>query len=243
MNAHPDTVSTATGPQLAVGWTQRWAAALARPLARRFFALEVRGLKHLPVAGACVLAANHTSHVDTLALATATGRLSQRLVFLAARDYFTRNRLHAWFLRRLICLVGFERGAGLAAAKHNLALLAACRDAGRIIVLFPEGTRSPDGRMREFKPGVAMFADKLGLPVVPCRIEGAHAALPKGKNWPRRSRLRLTFGAALHVPAAANGETAAERSERYARFAAELQETITQLGGDATVRARQLQPA
>lgn len=215
---------------LATGWTQRASAAFATALARTFCSLDVQGLEHLPPAEPFLLCANHTSHADTFALACATGRHSRRLVFLAARDYFSRFHVRSWLLRRLICLIPFERGAGMSAAKHNLALLAACRDARRIIVLYPEGTRSPDGAMRDFKPGVAMFAEKLSLRVVPCHIDGAHAIVPKGKNFPRPHPLRVTFGAPLTLPPSPDPhETGTARSARYTAFAAQLHGRVAAL--------------
>lgn len=217
-------------PELATGWTQALAAAIARTLARRFFALEVRGREHLPREEPVILCANHTSHMDTFALACATGEASRRLVFLAAQDYFSKFRVRGLLLRRVICIAGFHRGAGIGAAKHNLEMLAACRDAGRIIVLFPEGTRSPDGRRRAFKPGVGMFAEKLGLRVVPCRIEGAYGALPKGKRWPHPHPLRVTFGRPLDIAGGVGEEHGVERAGRYAAFAVRLEQEIDALG-------------
>lgn len=215
---------------LATGWTQRASAAIATALARTFCSLDVRGYSHLPAVEPVLLCANHTSHADTFALVCAAGLHRHRLVFLAARDYFSRFLVRSWLLRRLICLIPFERGTGLAAAKHNLSLLGASRAAGRIIVLFPEGTRSPDGLMREFKPGVAMFADKLSLRVVPCHIDGAYGIVPKGKTIPRPHPLRVTFGAPLSLPPAADPhETGPARTARYHAFAAQLHAHITAL--------------
>ena len=230
MNASDTTLrSSPFSVHLATGWTQRFATALARRIARVYFKLEVSGLEHLPGNEPCLLCANHTSHVDTFALACASGRHSRRLVFLAARDYFSQSFWRRLLVRRLICLVPFERRVGMAAAKYNLGMLAASRDAGRIIVLFPEGTRSPDGRVRDFKPGVALFADKLALRVVPCRIEGAHAALAKGKRLPRPRRLHVAFGAPVALPPAPATETSAERLIRYTQFTTELRQRVTGL--------------
>lgn len=231
-NSHA--ASSPFAAHLATGWTQRFATALARRIARVYFKLEVSGLENLPAGESCLLCANHTSHVDTFALACASGRHSTRLVFLAARDYFSQSFWRRLLVCRLICLMPFERRPGMAAAKHNLAMLAASRDAGRIIVLFPEGTRSPDGSMRDFKPGVALFADKLSLRVVPCRIEGAHAALAKGKRLPRPQQLRVAFGAPVALPPAPAVETNGERLLRYTRFASDLQQIVAGLNASAT---------
>lgn len=218
---------------LATGWTQRLATAVARPLARWYLSLEVKGLEHLPSDEPVLLCANHASHADTYVLACGTQQHSRRLVFLAARDYFFEHRWRSQLIRRLICLMPFERGHGMAAAKHNLHLLAMCRDARRIIVLFPEGTRSPDGRMREFKPGAALFAEKLAMRVVPCRLEGTYDALPKGTWFPRPRRVRLSFGPPLAIPPPPPGEDKNARLERYAQFTAELQRQVCSLGEPA----------
>lgn len=232
---NPASAPAAHTADLATGWTQRAAAAFATALARTFCSLDVRGLAHLPPHEPVLLCANHTSHADTFALVCAAGPQRHRLVFLAARDYFSRFVVRSWLLRRLICLIPFERGSGLAAAKHNLSLLGASRDAGRIIVLFPEGTRSPDGVMRDFKPGVAMFADKLSLRVVPCHIDGAYAIVPKGKTLPRPHALRITFGAPLTLPPSVDPhETGPARTARYQAFAAHLHTRVAALATSPT---------
>jgi long-chain acyl-CoA synthetase len=212
------------------GWTQSIATSVATLLARAFCSLEVQGREHLPPDEPCLLCANHSSHADTFALATAAGLASRRLVFLGAGDYFWRCTWRRLLVQRLICLVNFERGSGVTAAKHNLRTLAACRDDHRIIVLFPEGTRSPDGTVGTFKPGAAMFADRLGLAIVPCWIDGAYEVLPKGGRLPRARRLRVIFGPPMTIPVGSAHETGAERAERYDAFIAQVQEIVVQLG-------------
>lgn len=215
------------------GWTQAAVTALARLFARTLFSLEVRGRENIPTGEPCLLCANHTSHMDTFALATAAVGASHRLVFLGAHDYFSRLRWRRRLLRRIICLVEFDRRGTVTAAMHNLKTLGACRDDGRIVVLFPEGTRSVDGGMATFKPGAAMFAEKLGLRVIPCRIEGTHAALPKGRLFPRPRPLRVIFGPPQSLPPAPKGETGVERTARRAAFMSALRTQVEQLGRPA----------
>ena len=217
-------------PLPAFSWTHTAVTTVARGLAFTLYSLEVRGRENLPAGEPCLLCANHTSHADTFALATAAGVASRRLVFLGAHDYFSRLRWRGVLLRRMICLGQFDRRGSVAAAAHNLHLLETCRGDGRIVVLFPEGTRSVDGKMAKFKPGAAMFADRLGLRIIPCRIEGTHASLPKGKWFPRPHPLRVTFGAPVTVPPGPAGETGAGRADRYAAFMAGLQDQVARLG-------------
>lgn len=217
----------------AFGWTHAAATALARGLARAFFSLEAHGRENLPADEPCLICANHASHIDTFALATAAGAASRRLVFLGAHDYFSRLRWRRQLLERIICLVDFDRRSTAGATRHNLRRLGACRDDRRIVVLFPEGTRSVDGRVTRFKPGAAMFADKLGLKVVPCHIAGAHAALAKGRWLPRPGPLRVAFGPAQSIALAPVNETGPERGRRYEAFMAHIQEQVTRLGAAA----------
>jgi 1-acyl-sn-glycerol-3-phosphate acyltransferase len=229
----PPSIAGETPVLPAYGWTHAAATALARGLAHVVFSIEVSGREHLPAAGPCLLCANHTSHVDTFALATAAGDASRRLVFLGAHDYFSLLHWRLRFLHRIICLVGFDRRSSAAAAMYNLRMMGACRDDSRIVVLFPEGTRSVDGRMAPFKSGVAMFADRLGMRVIPCRIEGAHAALPKGSWLPRPRPLRVIFGEPVTMPPAPADETGPGRSARYGAFMADIQARVVQLGRPA----------
>jgi 1-acyl-sn-glycerol-3-phosphate acyltransferase len=215
------------------GWTQVAVAATARLLARTLFSIEVQGRENIPAGEPCLLCANHTSHMDTFVLATATVPTSHRLVFLGAHDYFSRFRWRRRLLHRMICMVEFDRRGTVTAAMHNLRALGACRDDQRIVVLFPEGTRSVSGQMGVFKPGAAVFAEKLGLRILPCRIEGTHAALPKGNWFPRLRPLRVIFGAPLSLPGAPENETGAERNARRTAFMNQLRDQVAQLGQPA----------
>lgn len=216
-------------PLPAFGWTHAAVTTFARGVAWGFFAMEVRGREHLPTGEPCLLCANHASHVDTFALATAAGAASERLVFLGARDYFSRLRWRRELLEWIICLVDFDRRSTAGATLHNLRALGACRDAGRIVVLFPEGTRSIDGRLGRFKPGAAMFADKLGMKVIPCHIAGTHAALRKGDWLPRPVPLRVTFGPPETLAAGPAGESGPERGRRYEAFMTRVQARVAEL--------------
>jgi long-chain acyl-CoA synthetase len=177
----------------------------------RYLDLEVRGRELLPAQGPYILAANHQSHLDAGAVLTALGGESRRLHVVAARDYFFDTPLKGGFFAELMNAIPFDRQGDFAPG------LAACRgalEAGDPLLIFPEGTRSPDGRLQEFKAGLGILALELGVPVVPTCIEGTHAAMPKGARFPRRRPVRVTFGDPVD-PGAVAPEGDALPYERY----------------------------
>jgi 1-acyl-sn-glycerol-3-phosphate acyltransferase len=176
--------------------------ALAPAMMRLAFGVRTRGAGQLPGRGAFLLCANHGSHLDSLALLTAVGPRRADLVFPAARDYFFSGRRLARIAARGLPLVPLEREGRVGALKQNLRELEACAARGRIVVLFPEGTRSRGGELQPFRDGIAFLAERLRTPVVPCWIEGTARALPRGAWWPRPGRVSVAFGAPLAAPVA-----------------------------------------
>jgi 1-acyl-sn-glycerol-3-phosphate acyltransferase len=155
---------------------------------------EITGLDHLPREGSFVLVANHASHLDAALLLSLLplSRLD-RAYPLAASDYFYDESV----ARTVATTVAFnilpiERGAGACRAfKVCRELLA---DGRTVLVVFPEGTRSPDGSVGDFKPGAGLLLAGLGVPVVPCHLGGTHRAWPKGARLPRPHRVRVAIG-------------------------------------------------
>jgi 1-acyl-sn-glycerol-3-phosphate acyltransferase len=161
-----------------------------------YFRMRIDGREHLPRNGSFVIVANHASHLDALCLLSALpiSRL-HRAFPAAAADYFfqspTAGALSGLFMNAL----PFERKA------HVRQTLAACRNLlaadGNVLVLFPEGTRSTTGEIGRFKGGVGDLVAGTRVPVVPCYLDGAHRAWPKGKWMPRPRKLTLTIGRAM----------------------------------------------
>jgi 1-acyl-sn-glycerol-3-phosphate acyltransferase len=168
---------------------------------RMFFSfyspLRVEGRHHLPD-GPFLLCSNHASHADSAALMTASGRSFRSFALLGASDYFFRPRSVRWLVAPWMNVIPIERKPG---SKSLSACLAACRrfmeQSGGSLILYPEGTRSADGEMGEFKSGAGLVALELGLPVVPAYIEGTHRILPKGRYFPRSRHVTVRFGEAL----------------------------------------------
>jgi long-chain acyl-CoA synthetase len=192
----------------------------------QYLRLTVQGRQNLPRHGAYILAANHQSHLDAGAVLTALGADSRRLHVVAARDYFFDTPWKGSFFAELLNAIPFDRHGDFAPGMQ------ACREAleaGDPLLIFPEGTRSPDGRLQQFKAGLGVLAVELGVPVVPTRIDGTHEALPKGRRLPRPRRVTVTFGSALSPREVASGEDLLPY-ERYRLVAEAVREGIVELG-------------
>ncbi|MEU9556373.1 lysophospholipid acyltransferase family protein [Streptomyces fumanus] len=159
--------------------------------------ITVEGAEHVPAGGPVLLAGNHLAACDTFFLMAAVRR---RLVFLSKREYFTgtgpTGRAVAGFCRRL----GFlpvDRDAGPAAAREALDRGRRVLDAGGALALYPEGTRSPDGRLYRGRPGAAALALTCGVPLVPFGISGTDRVQPLGTAGLRPHPVRIRFGRPL----------------------------------------------
>jgi 1-acyl-sn-glycerol-3-phosphate acyltransferase len=172
------------------------------PLVRRETKVQIAGLDVFDgLEGPVVFVANHSSHLDTALLLTTLPPSWQRRVTVgAAADYF----FDAWWRAVGSALVfgtfPIERhGVGLSGTPETLI------SEGWSVVMFPEGTRSPDGWTRRFRPGAAALARSHGIPVVPVALVGSYAAMPKGRGWPGPGRppVHVRYGRPL---SAAEGE-------------------------------------
>lgn len=170
--------------------------ALLFPALRLVAPLTVEGIEHLCNDGPCIFAANHSSHLDApVMLAALPGRLRRRVRVAAAADYFFTNPFKGLLVSTALNAFAFERkGPGCNASLDETQRLL---QIGQSVLIFPEGTRSPDGQMQPFKRGVGSLALADGIPVIPVRIEGAHDAWPKGAFWPRRRQIIIRFGKPL----------------------------------------------
>lgn len=174
----------------------RW---LLLPGVRRLLApFTVHGREQVEaVDGPVVFAANHSSHLDALAVLAALPEKRRRsLRIAAAADYFYTRGLRKAVVTAALPTYPFERQGRSAQSLCDTETLLA---AGRSVLLFPEGTRSLDGEIGQFRRGIALVAARADVPVVPVYLEGAHAALPKGALLPRPRAVSVTFGAPLEA--------------------------------------------
>jgi 1-acyl-sn-glycerol-3-phosphate acyltransferase len=144
-----------------------------------------------------VVVANHTSHADTMVLLTTLPRrLRRRLVIAAAADYFFKGGISGFFSSLFFGAIPVDRqGVSRSTLEECHQLLGA----GWSLLIYPEGGRSPDGRMQPFKPGAAWIARRAGVPIVPVHLDGAFAVLPKGRSRPRRHHVAVTLGEPMWV--------------------------------------------
>jgi long-chain acyl-CoA synthetase len=152
---------------------------------------QILGRGNIPANSNVLVVANHSSHVDFALINHALGEMGKRLVVLAAKDYFFNTPTRRFVVSNLTTLIPFDRErAQLESLDEALSELAA----GRSVLMFPEGTRSPDGSMQEFKSGVGYLALRSGCDVLPIHISGTFDVLGKGKLIPKYSPVEMRIG-------------------------------------------------
>ncbi len=174
------------------------------PLAKAVWRPTVEGLGNLPRTGPVIVASNHISFADSLVIPIVAPR---KVVFLAKSDYFTGTGLkgaisRAWF--EGIGMVPVDREDTKAAlASLDIALEVLGR--GEAFGIYPEGTRSRDGRLYRGRTGVAHLALTSGAPVVPVGVQGTDHIQPVGARLPRLANVTVRFGEPLHFAARYDG--------------------------------------
>ncbi|MGW5282253.1 lysophospholipid acyltransferase family protein [Streptomyces collinus] len=169
---------------------------LLGPLLRLVFRPRIEGLDNVPASGAAIVAGNHLSFSDHFLMPAI---LKRRITFLAKAEYFTgpgvKGRLTAFFFRSAgqIPVDRSGKEAGQAAIREGLGVLAE----DELLGIYPEGTRSHDGRLYKGKVGVAVMALKARVPVVPCAMIGTFEAQPPGKVIPNIHPVAIRFGTPL----------------------------------------------
>ena len=154
-----------------------------RPLMLVVLGLNVRHRERLPKSGPAVIVANHNSHLDTFALVSLFPlRMLGSIRPVAAADYFLRNRFMAWFFTEVMNIIPMRRER--VSARHDpLATCVEALEAGKILILFPEGSRGEPEQRAEFKKGVAHLAKRCPeVPFVPLFLHGAGKVLPRGEG-------------------------------------------------------------
>jgi 1-acyl-sn-glycerol-3-phosphate acyltransferase len=160
------------------------------------FRPKVEGRRHVPERGAAIIASNHLAFLDSIFMPLVVKR---RVTFVAKAEYFTGKGLRGWLVKMFFIGTGtipVDRTGGRAAQAALETQLRVLRE-GKLAGIYPEGTRSPDGRLYRGKTGVARLALESGAPVVPVVMLNADELQPPGKLLPRIKRVKIRFGAPM----------------------------------------------
>lgn len=201
---------------------------LLTPIFHVLWRVRVEGAEHVPASGPVILAPNHVTFLDSFFLPLVVRR---RVTYVAKAEYFDSWKT-AWFFRA-VGQIPMRREGGSASERA----LAAARDvlkAGGVLGIYPEGTRSPDGRLYRGHTGVARLALGCGVPVVPVGLVGTDAVQRPGSNVPRPFKpVTVRFGAPLDVSRFAGDEASDPLALRA--LTDELMYEIRQLTGQRYV--------
>jgi 1-acyl-sn-glycerol-3-phosphate acyltransferase len=169
---------------------------LIGPLLRLLYRPSVEGLENMPAEGAAILASNHQSFSDSIFLPLVVKR---QIVFLAKAEYFTSPGIKGFLSKLFFAGAGqvpIDRSSG-SAAKAALDTGKRILADGRLLGIYPEGTRSPDGRLYRGKTGVARMALEARVPVIPCAMMNTFEIQPLGKKMWRIKKVRIRIGKPL----------------------------------------------
>jgi 1-acyl-sn-glycerol-3-phosphate acyltransferase len=189
---------------------------------RALWLKSVEGVENLPARGPVIIASNHESYLDFIVLDAA---LPRQPVFLAG-EVFYRNPLLAWAFKRMHFIRVDRRHprSGIATIRETAKSLRR----GNLVVMYPEGSRSPDGLLRKAHEGIGLLAHLAEVQVVPVAITGTHEAWGKGVKRPKPYPCKVRFGEPMHFSRAAQ----AEDREVVAQTTREIMGRIAELAGE-----------
>ena len=169
---------------------------VAGPILKTVFRPWITGLENIPKEGGVILASNHLSFIDSVFLPLVIDR---RIYFLAKSDYFTGKGLKNWAVKHFLLgtgMIPIDRSGGKASeASLNTGLAVISR--GDVLGIYPEGTRSPDGKMYRGRTGVARMILEGHVPVVPVAMMDTEKVMPIGSKIPKVRRIGVVIGKPL----------------------------------------------
>ena len=180
---------------------------------------EVTGLENIPKQGGFILASNHASHLDP----PFVGIHLPRQVSFFARKTLWKPGLAAWWLDG-VGTIPVDRDGGTDVGAIKRVLQALRKD--RVVILFPEGTRSPDGNLQKPKAGIGLLASRAQVPVIPARIFGSFTAFGKSGRLRLGTPISVTYGKPLQP---ADYDRPEDGKERYDRIAERIMAAISTL--------------
>ncbi|KAF2415276.1 1-acyl-sn-glycerol-3-phosphate acyltransferase [Microbacterium sp. B35-04] len=230
----PEAPESSAAPARRMSFTYAMGRQIIRPLARIVYRPRVDGKANVPKSGPVIFASNHLSFIDSIAIPVASPR---PVHFLAKASYF-ESGLSRWFFTA-IGAIPVQRGAGQAAL-DALDQQRTLLEEGSAVALYPEGTRSLDGRLYKGRTGVAFLALQTGAPVVPVGLIGTDDVMPVGAKMPSLShRITVRFGEPLDL--AHHGPASSGKARRLATD--EIMAAIHALSGQELANAYNEVPA
>ncbi|MCU1591061.1 MAG: 1-acylglycerol-3-phosphate O-acyltransferase [Frankiales bacterium] len=221
-----DATDESSAPVARSGYLYWVAKVVLTPILTVAFRPKVVGVRGVPRSGPAIIACNHVSYLDWLFLPLVIR--FRRISFLAKLEYFTRPGLKGAFQRYFFTATGQVpvNRQGTDAASAALRTAKRLLEEGRLVGIFPEGTRSRDGRLYRGRTGVARLAAETGVPVIPCATVGVFELAPPGTRVPRPRQIGLRFGTPITWPA---GRAASPANLRT--WTDELMDEIQRLSG------------
>ena len=169
--------------------------------ARAYFGVRFEGVEHIPASGPLLIVPNHVTYADPVLVSIPV----RRRVYYMAWDALFGVPALAWLIRRLHAFPVEIETADPKATREAVRLL----QAGEAVMIFPEGGRSPDGRLQRFKPGAFRLACSLDVPILPVTIVGGHEAWPPSRMLPRPRRVSIVYHPPMEPAVTRDGKTAA----------------------------------
>lgn len=207
--------------------TRKLSSFMTWTLARFYCQLRVIDRNKIPFGQSFIIAGNHSSLIDfPLIFAALPGRIRRHVVAPAAKDFFFENKASAFLLRAAYRVFPLARYGNF---MEGLKVCARIIRMGQSIILFPEGGRSPDGEMMDFKPGIAMLSFELDVRILPVYIAGSINAMPKGTRFPRPRKVTVTFGDPINPKDYAKFKGRKSNYDIYQMIIAETRNQVLQL--------------
>lgn len=200
------------------------------PIVRYVTPIALRGKERLVgLSGPVIVAANHVSHLDTpVVLIALPRRIRRRLVVAAAKDYFYSGRVKGLLVSLALATYPFDREEG---SRDSIAETEAMLRRGWSLLIFPEGTRSPTGKLGSVRSGAAVLASACDVPVLPVYVHGLAKVMPKGTAAPLPGGVVVDVGDPVHPE---TGESIPALRDRIEAALRGLSEQMPQWGSEAS---------
>lgn len=197
---------------------------LVKIVSKIFFSLKTEGLGNIPEQGPYIITPNHASYLDAFAVVSGIpSKAYKDLYTLGIQEYFTGRSGKSFARLANVIPIDQEKYLNKALQMSSYVLRK-----GKSLLIFPEGGRSFDGELMEFKKGVGILALELNIPVIPAYIEGSFEALPRRAKWPKFKQIKVVFGKPL-FPYDADMSKKPAGTDNYQFFVNELKERVKSL--------------